>query len=714
MFTRKSLVILLILTIGGGVFYAVRSSSTKVNPNEKYAKIMQLVGEMLEDAHYSPRSINDRFSKDVLKKYLKRLDPEKIYFLASDMEKFKAIENNIDDEIKGAELKSFFMINEVYKKRVTEVSVLYKTILSKPFDFSINEKYVEVTDQTPYPKSLEIRQDLWRKKLKYMVLDKYVELSDIQEKRPDTSTAPVKSPKELEKEARAKVEKVYNRIFDRLRNRLNDDDDRFHWLVNEIAMTMDPHTNYYGPVDKRSFDEDMNREFYGIGASLFEEEGNIKIATIVAGSPAQKSGEIQVGDYILKVAQGDQEPQDLTGFDVPDAVKIIRGKKDTEVRLTLKKSDGSIKTVRLIREKISIDEGLAKSAVINDADGLRIGYIYLPEFYANFQDPNGARCAVDVAKEIKKLKDENVSGIILDLRNNGGGSLMDVVQMVGFFIDEGPVVQVKSKNETPTILRDREKGTLWDGPLTVMVNEFSASASEIFAAAIQDYQRGIVVGSTSTYGKGTVQRNMELDKTSWLTGNPSDLGSVKMTIQKFYRINGGSTQLRGVIPDVIMPDQYEYLKMREKDEMYAMEWDEITPAFYTKWKTDYDQNKIIAKSQSRLAENAQIIDLKKNVKNMEIFYENKSYTLTLSSFKSEKKSISESVKAIDTLLKLKEPLTMVNLTTDLAKINADSLKMERNTQFLKYRKSDMQLGETVQIMRDMMEDARTTAGRRKK
>jgi carboxyl-terminal processing protease len=712
MFTKKSLGILLLLTIGGGVFYAVRSSSTKVNPNEKYEKIMQLVGEMLEDAHYSPRSINDRFSRDVLKKYLKRLDPEKIYFLASDLERFKAIETNIDDEIKGAELKSFFMINEVFKKRVTEVSASYKVILNKPFDFSIDEKYVEVTEQTPYPKSSEMRQEQWRKKLKYQVLDKYVELVEMQEKRPDTSTAPLKSPKELEKEARAKVEKVYNRIFERFKNRLKDDD-RFHWLVDDIAMTMDPHTNYYAPIEKRSFDEQMSGEFYGIGASLQEEDGNIKIATIVTGSPAQKSGEIQIGDFILKVAQGDQEPQDLTGFDVTDAVRIIRGKKDTEVRLTIKKPDGTVKTIRLIREKINLDDTYAKSAVINTDDGTRIGYIYLPEFYANFQDPNGARCAPDVAKEIKKLKEENISGIILDLRNNGGGSLMDVVQMVGFFIDEGPVVQVKSKDETPTILRDREKGTLWDGPLTVMVNEFSASASEIFAAAIQDYQRGIVIGSTSTYGKGTVQRNMELDKTGWLTGNPQDLGSVKMTIQKFYRINGGSTQLRGVVPDIIMPDQYEYLKMREKDEMFAMEWDEITPAFYTKWKSDYDLDKIIKKSRTRLADNPNMNEMKKHIKNLEVFSDNKYYTLKLASYKSEKKMMAETVKAIDTLLKLNEPLKIVNLTKDMTRINADSMKIERNTQFLKFRKSDVHLGETVQIMRDMIQDTRMAARKRK-
>jgi carboxyl-terminal processing protease len=292
----------------------------------------------------------------------------------------------------------------------------------------------------------------------------------------------------------------------------------------------------------------------------------------------------------------------------------------------------------------------------------------------------------------------------MDLRTNGGGSLMDVVQMVGYFIDQGPVVQVKSKDDPPSILKDNEQGTLWDGPLTVMVNEFSASASEIFAAAIQDYKRGIVVGSTSTFGKGTVQRTLELDRMAWMT-NPTgvdELGSVKLTIQKFYRINGGSTQLNGVVPDIILPDQYEYLKMREKDEKTALPWDEINPAIFTPWKNKYALTEIISNSQKRVAENPVFTQLKFFVKKLEKFNNEKVYSLKMDIYKSEKKSMSASVKAMDTLLKLPTPLELVNLQQDMDRIEKDSIKMERNTQFLKVRKTDIHLGETVNIINDMI------------
>lgn len=703
MFTKKSLFLLTVLLFGAGIFWAVKSSSTYRNPQSRYERIFQLLGELLEDGHFSPKKMDDQFSSQVFRKYLKTLDPDKIYFLASDIDKLKKVETRIDDEIKGDKLESFYAINEIYKKRVEEASLIYKQILKKPFDFTTDEIYVEATETTNYPRNEAARTEAWRKRLKYAVLDRYVELEDQQEKKSDSLKTTKKSSKELEAEAREKVEKIYNRIFERFKNRFKDED-RFHWMVNDIAETMDPHTSYYPPVEKRSFDEQMSGEFFGIGASLQEEDGNIKIATIVSGSPAQKSGEINIGDFIIKVAQGEEEPQDLTGFVVEDAVKLIRGKKGTEVRLTLKKTDGSIKVISLIREKINLEETYAKSVIIKGEDNQRIGYIYLPEFYANFQDPNGARCANDVRKEILKLKEENISGMIMDLRTNGGGSLMDVVQMVGFFIDQGPVVQVKSKDDPPTILKDNEPGTLWDGPLTVMVNEFSASASEIFAAAIQDYKRGIVVGSTSTFGKGTVQRTMELDRMAWMT-NPTgtdELGSIKLTIQKFYRINGGSTQLNGVVPDIILPDQYEYLKMREKDEKTALPWDEINPAIFTPCKNKYAFSEIVGNSQKRVADNSVFAQLKFYVKKLEKFNNEKVYSLKMDIYKSEKKAMAASVKAMDTLLKLPTPLELVNLRQDMNRIGKDSMKIERNTQFLKVRKTDIHLGETVNIMNDMI------------
>ena len=300
-----------------------------------------------------------------------------------------------------------------------------------------------------------------------------------------------------------------------------------------------------------------------------EEDGNIKIGTLLTGSPAWKSEQVQVGDIIMKVAQGPADPVDLTGFVTEDAVKIIRGKKGTEVKLTLKKSDGSVKTVSLIRDEIVQDETFARSAVINTEKG-KIGFIYLPEFYADFDNPNGARCSEDVRKEIIKLKDQKVDGIVMDLRNNGGGSLYDVVQMVGLFIEGGPIVQVKDREGKPQVYFDRDKSVFYDGPLAVMVNEFSASASEIFAAAIQDYNRGVIIGSTTTYGKGTVQRNIGLDKIIGMLEPNSDLGTIKLTLQKFYRINGGSTQKKGVASDITLPDMFEYSKLREKDNPDAL------------------------------------------------------------------------------------------------------------------------------------------------
>lgn len=711
MFSKKSLFILFVLVIGGGIFYAVQSSSARKIPTTRYERILVLVGEMLEEGHFSPKKIDDKYSKEVFDKFIKALDPDKVYFLASDIEQFKKFETKIDDEIHGAKLESFYLINEIYKKRVEETSVLYKEFLQKPFDFNVEETYVDDYDKISFPKNDAARKEAWRKKIKYEVLSRFVDATEAQEKNKGREQVVTKSKEELEKEARERTLKAYDKMYDRFRNRFKDDD-RFSILVNTIAENMDPHTTYFAPVEKRSFDENMSGEFFGIGASLTEDENNnIKIATIVTGGPAQKSNEIQIGDIVLKVAQGADVPQELVGFEVPDAVRLIRGKKGTEVRLTIKKADGTIKVVSMIREKINLDETYAKSAIITDAGNNRIGYIYLPEFYANFQDPSGARCAADVAKEIMKLKAENISGIILDLRNNGGGSLMDVVQMVGLFIPDGPVVQVKSRDESPTVLRDRDNNVLWEGPLLVMVNEFSASASEIFAAAIQDYKRGLVVGSTTTYGKGTVQRNIDLERTSWTSNNPSDLGVVKLSLQKFYRINGGSTQLKGVASDIVLPDQYEYLKLREKDEPTALPWDEIPSAQYKTWSNDYSFADIVKRSNERIQQNKSFISIK-DYSNWLEKYNDKVYSLKLDKFRKEKQELSNTVRAIDTLTKLPNALNFVNLNVDMAVISQDTLKKERNEMFLRFRRNDLNLGETVNIMNDMIQQHRIALNNR--
>ncbi len=448
----------------------------------------------------------------------------------------------------------------------------------------------------------------------------------------------------------------------------------------------------------------MSGRFYGIGASLrAAEDGTIKIATLVTGSPAWKSQKIQVGDAVMKVAQGAEEPVDLTGFEVEDAVKLIRGNKGTEVRLTLKNSDGTVKTVTMIRDEIVTEETFAKSAVINE-NGKKIGYIWLPEFYADWERPNGARSAMDVAKEIIKLKEQQIDGIIMDLRNNGGGSLYDVVQMVGFFIDEGPIVQVKDREGNPTVLRDRDKTVLYDGPLAVMVNEFSASASEIFAAAIQDYKRGVIIGSTSTYGKGTVQRNIGLEGNSGvLASNAQELGTVKLTLQKFYRINGGSTQLKGVIPDIVIPDQLEYLKYREKDNPDALPWDEIKKAEYNASKTYYDLSRIRSASLGRIDTSKSFNAIKQSSSWLSTIND-KEYSLNLVKYRAEQKQIKENLKKVDEVNKTIPNLELTMLPMDEKRLSEDNDKLERRKQWIKALGKDIYLNESVNVMNDMIRE----------
>ncbi|HQW93740.1 MAG TPA: S41 family peptidase, partial [Ferruginibacter sp.] len=486
MMSKKFIPVILVLT-AASLFVAFQSQgkSDRDNPKSKYTRIIRNVGLLLEQGHYSPKAIDDNFSGLVLKKFVTDLDNDKNIFLAGDIDGFKKFENKIDDEIKGAELVSFFTINEVYLKRLKETAVLYTDILAKPFDFTKDESVMLDREKLNNPRTESERKDIWRKRLKYLTLDRYFNMLEDREKNKDKADFKFKADSTLEREARDAVRKQIERYFATRITRENNDEN-FSVFVNAITGSMDPHSNYFAPVDKRTFDEGMKGSFYGIGAQLKEDDGKIKISSLISGGPAWKSGDLKVEDEIIKVAQGNAEPVDVTGYSVTDAVKIIRGaKKGSEVRLTVRRMDGSTKVISIIRDEIKLDDTFAKSAIINGEN--KIGYIYLPEFYVDFADPNGSKCSEDVAREIEKLKAENVDGIIMDLRGNGGGSLPEVVKMVGLFIEDGPVVVVKGREEKPYQWKDKDKSVLYSGPLTVMVDEFSASASEIFASAIQDY-----------------------------------------------------------------------------------------------------------------------------------------------------------------------------------------------------------------------------------
>jgi carboxyl-terminal processing protease len=699
MINKRNLPVL-VLVLAAGIVLAFRTFAFTGNPPTKYEKILRNVGEMLEEIHYSPKTIDDEFSKEVFKKYLAEVDQEKKIFLQSDIDALRArFETKIDDEITGRLPVQFVpAVNEIYKKRLQETEVLYKEILSHPFDYTKDE-YVDLDyDKLDFPKNEAERKEALRKRLKYISLERYADLLEQQETNKHKPDFVAKSNEELEKDARDRALKTMDRFYGHLKVKANDDD-RFNEFVETIVQCMDPHTDYFPPVEKRSFDEDMSGRFFGIGASLRDDDGNIKIATLLTGSPAWKSGQVNVGDAIIKVAQGPQEPVDLTGYLVEDAVKLIRGAKGTEVRLTLKKADGSVKTISLIRDEIVQDEKFARSVIVNSDKG-KIGYIFLPEFYADFDNPKGNRCSIDVARELIKLKEQKVDGVVLDLRNNGGGSLYDVVQMVGLFIDQGPVVQVKDRDGKPTILSDHDKSVLYDGPFAVMVNELSASASEIFAAAIQDYKRGVIIGSTSTYGKGTVQRNIALDRSMGFSDANSVLGTVKLTLQKFYRISGGSTQLKGVSSDVVLPDLYEFYKIREKDQPDALPWDEISKADYTPWKYAYDVNTIRNASSERIKNNAAFNLIETNAAWLDK-QNDKINPLNLEKYRQEQKQIRATVKQIESLSKLSTEMNMSFLPQDAEKFE-DKDKGEKYKQWLRTLKTDIYVNEAVNVLDDMI------------
>jgi carboxyl-terminal processing protease len=700
MFNKKTLPIILAF-VAIGVLYAFTSlgfGGGGRRPVTKYEKVLRGVRDILREAHYTPKKFDDAFSKEVFTKYLESIDPEKYFLLQQDIKLLKKFETKIDDEINGAPIQFFPAVSLAFNKRVQEAAIIYKDILAKPFSFTADEDVVLDNEKLQFPKDEAGMREAWRKKLKYLVLDRYDDLLRDRENNKGKPNYTAKSDTELEADARNAVMKVMDRLFDRYRNKF-DDDEKFEIFVNVITNQFDPHTTYFPPVEKQAFDEQMSGRFYGIGAQLGEEDGNIKIAAITTGGPAWKSGELQNGDIIQKVAQGKEEPVELVGYTVPDAVKLIRGKKGTEVRLTVKKVDGTTKIITFIREEIVLDETFARSAIINGKH--KLGYLYLPEFYADFDRPEGNRCSEDVRKELEKLKAEGVEGIVIDLRGNTGGSLYEVVQMVGLFIEDGPVVQVKDRDGKSSVLRDRDKSVVYDGPLTVMVDEFSASASEIFAAAIQDYKRGVVIGG-ATYGKGTVQRSIGLDPATNFSASNSELGAIKLTLQKFYRINGGSTQLRGVTPDISIPGRYDYLKLREKDNPSSLQWDEIEKANYVIWKGNVDMNTIRTRSLDRIKNNTSFTTLTEATTWL-AKQNDKVFPLNLEKYRAERKQQSATSKQIEGLMKLQKELDAVPLPQEVNKYANDKMKQDRFNNWVKGIRSNIYIDESVNVLYDMID-----------
>ncbi len=693
--------LLLLLAIPVVIFIAAKKPTVENADKDKV--LIQAILSGLGQMHYQPQDINDDFSKRVFELYLDRLDGTKLFFLQEDVERLEKYKLEIDDEVSMSSFKFFEEATGILQRRKEEAKSIYEDLLSKPFNFSVDESIELDDEKKQHAKTKEEVTELWRKALKYRVLARIVDKQESQEKDKEEGKKDVeiKSFKTLEKEAREKELKIHNDWFKRLNEQ--DHRDQISTYLNSITSAFDPHSNYLAPKKKENFDIQMSGRLEGIGAQLREEDDQIKVVRIVPGSASWRQKELEVDDIITSVGQGEEETVDVVGMRLDDAVRLIRGKKGTEVRLTVKKVDGTTKIIPIIRDIVVLDESYAKSTIINyDKIDKKIGFISLPKFYADFTKTGGRYCSSDVAKEVEKLNGENVDGIILDLRNNGGGSLNDVVKMSGLFIEAGPIVQVKSKDGAPKVLKDKDYQTQYDGPFVIMVNSGSASASEIMAAAMQDYNRAVIVGSATTFGKGTVQRFLDLDQAVSSFEDMKPLGAVKLTTQKFYRIDGTTTQLKGVVPDVVLPDRYSYIQTGEKKHDHPMEWDEIEKAEYKKTNHIKNIGSIVQASKLRTSTNKTFTMINENAKELKEERDDPFDSLNFDKFKAEQEERTQRAKRYEDMFEDIPGLELANLTSDNDYIQSDSSRIARFDDWHDGLKSDIYLEETLMIMNDLI------------
>ena len=667
--------IALLFLTGSLIILASNSSSDELRRD----LLLKVISFAVNSGHYHPGDIDNEFSEKAFNLYIERIDYAKRFLLQEDVDQLADYKKELDDAMRDIDFEFLDKSIIVLDKRTLEAKDYYTDILKEPFDFSADEEYQYDADQIDHVKTKQELKERWRKSLKYETMVRLYDLAEEQKDAAEESdTVTIKDFAALEVEARKKVNKRYDDWFHRM-EQLNDDD-RLNIYINALVNVFDPHTQYFPPRDKENFDIRFSGQLEGIGAQLTQRDSYIEVTKIIPGSPSWKQGELEVGDLITKVAQGNDEYVDVVDMRLDDAVQLIRGKKGTKVRLRVKKLDKSITEIVLIRDVVVLEETYAKSAIIKDEETNRnYGYLKLPSFYVDFSKMNGRNCFDDVTKEIEKLKDENIDGLVFDLRDNGGGSLEDVVKIAGLFIKQGPVVQSMGRKGMQRTMEDKDPQIQYDGPVVVMVNTISASASEIFAAAMQDYNRAIIVGTNSTYGKGTVQNFSELDR--MVPRKPSDmkeLGSLKMTVQKFYRINGGATQLKGVTPDIVYPDYYNYMDFGERDLEYAMPWDEISALPYDQWSLSFDKNYIEQISQKRIKNDSVLLLIDENGKRLKSLREETSYSLNYEQYTQQSEMREKEGEKYDRIGKDTLGLAIEVLKADLPAVEADTSSQARS------------------------------------
>jgi len=675
--------------------------SSNFDQTDKDKLLLQLITYVLDQGHFVEKEINDDFSRKVFNEYLNIIDPYKRYFYESDIEEFKKYEDQLDDKFINAEIDFFDLTYNRGQKRFNESKLIYKEILNNPFDYQIDEDFNADFESLDYVKNESEMKDRWRKQLKFSSIETYNELLDEQEKElEDNPSYKIKSNIEIELEARESTLRTLNEMYDFYEDITRSD--WFSFYINSFVEQYDPHTIYYSPDAKDRFDVDMSGNYAGIGARLSKKFDKIEVVEIISGGPAWRQNLLEVGDIILKVRQDDQDESESTsilGMPISDAVKLIKGPKGTNVILTIKKVDGEVLDLKIERDIVLLEETYLRSSIVSKNENL-YGFINLPKFYIDFDNSTSRDAARDVKKEIIRLKNIGIKGLVLDLRNNGGGSLKTVVEMAGLFIQEGPIVQVRSMDKESQILRDKDRSIIWEGPLVILVNEFSASASEILAAAMQDYKRAIIIGSKQTYGKGTVQNVLDLNKMVRSNTN-GDLGALKFTTQKYYRINGGSTQLEGVKSDIVVPDKYTYVDFGEKDQENPLEWDKIDPVSYDPWKTFFDYNKSIQASKNRMNSSEFISLIDENAKWIKSMRDRNIYTLNYSKFKNDLLLNEEKVKKYKKLSDYSSDLIFKSLPYEIDLIAKDSSLGEKRKRWHKNLSKDIYVNESLNVLDDL-------------
>ncbi len=678
------------------------------NDDEKMQTIMISVRNTLSYLHYSPKPINDAYSIDVYDKYLEMLDPGKRFFLQSEIDEFSKHKTKLDDYLNKGDLTFYKLTVDKLYARTAEIEKITEDILSKPINFDEKDELILESKLKKFPQNNEELREEWKRYIKYNILQEIETLNAKEEaqkekkdsvnrlKLKDTIKLEILTPQQKQVKATEEVKDLMASMFKRFQKRK-----KMNWFsvyMNAYAEVFDPHTNYFSPQDKEDFDVNFAGKVIGIGATIQEKKGKIIIGTLVVGAPAWKSKQISEGDEILKVkSKKDEDPINVSGMLSDEAVRLIRGEKGTEVALTLKKKDGSIKEVKMIREEVAIEDTFARSIIVNAPNGKKYGFINLPSFNADFEDAKGRNASDDLKAELLKLKAQKVEGIILDLRNNGGGSLTEVVDIMGLFMNSGPVVQIKDGNGKVQVMKNKQNAPIWTGPLVIMQNELSASASEILAGAMKDYGRAVIVGSPNSYGKGTVQTFVELNR--FLNTN-DDFGALKLTIQKFYRINGKSTQLKGVDSDVPMKDLFSYEEVGERYDKFALPWDQLNSTNFTVLDKTNLQN-LEKNSLNRLAQNKNYQLLIESAQWKEQLDKEEKVTLNMKEFEALMKTRKDQIEKYKSLLKYNNGLKFTLHADEAARGKKDEVFAKKSDNWTKNLKRDLYLQETVNIISEM-------------